>query len=71
MSGYASIAESLDNPSAPPVYISITNDPSVPFVYSEINPSQMYNDNVVVSSTPISSLGIEESSTLSRSDHRY
>jgi hypothetical protein len=72
MSGYATIAESLDNPSAPYVYNEITDDPSAPDVYSEINPSQMYDDIVAVPSTSISSFAfdIEESSLSYQSKYR-
>jgi hypothetical protein len=73
MSGYASIAESVDHPSAPSVYSEITDDPSAPSEYNEINSSQMNDDIVDVSPTAVSRFAsdIEESSTLSRSSQRY
>lgn len=73
MSGYATIAESLDNPSAPSVYSETTDDPSAPPVYSEINPSQIYSDIVAVPSTSISSYSfdVEDSSLFSKLRCRY
>jgi hypothetical protein len=64
-------SEITDDPSAPSLYNEVTDDPSAPSEYNEINPSQMYNGIVAVSSTSISSFAFNtEESSLSSKD-RY